>query len=156
VRLQQACEHMGHELDAKAAAAALETVGDHPRWDNVAKRCLSCGNCTMVCPTCFCSYMVDSSDLTSQKAGRMRLWDSCHTHQFTYTTAGPHRAKTLSRYRHWMRHKLCTFQQQYNVPGCVGCGRCITWCPVGIDITEEAAAIINGKAQAKKESEVPS
>jgi len=157
LRLEQAREHMGRELDTAAASKTLDEALDHPRWVDVAKRCLSCGNCTMVCPTCFCSCIIDSSDLSSKKAARMRLWDSCHTHQFTYTTAGAVRSTTRARYRHWMRHKLCTFQQQFNVKGCVGCGRCITWCPVGIDITEEAAIICgNQKPAPKQESEVVS
>jgi len=154
LRLEQAREHMGKSIDAAAAAKALEQGIDHPHWKEVARRCLACGNCTMVCPTCFCSCVVDGSDLTGKSATRQRLWDSCFTHQFTYTTASPVRSTIRARYRHWMRHKLCTFREQFNTSGCVGCGRCITWCPVGIDITEEAAAMCKGRAMAaKQESE---
>jgi len=95
----------------------------------------------MVCPTCFCSTVSDSSDLAVQRAVRMRRWESCYTHQFSYMTTGPHRHTIRGRYRHWMRHKLGTWWEQFSTSGCVGCGRCITWCPVGIDLTEETAAI---------------
>lgn len=114
---------------------------ENPRWDDVAKRCLSCGNCTMVCPTCFCSTVEDATDLAGAEATRTRKWDSCHTLEFSYIHGGSLRPNTRSRYRQWMTHKLATWIDQFGVAGCVGCGRCITWCPVGIDITEELAAI---------------
>ena len=114
---------------------------ESPRWDDVAKRCLSCGNCTMVCPTCFCTTVEDATDLTGNEATRTRKWDSCFTLEFSYIHGGSLRPNTRSRYRQWMTHKLATWIDQFGVAGCVGCGRCITWCPVGIDITEELAAI---------------
>ena len=113
---------------------------EHPRWDQVATRCLACANCTMVCPTCFCVTVEDSSDVTSQVAERRRKWDSCFTLGFTYIHGGSVRQSVKSRYRQWMTHKLAAWIDQFGTSGCVGCGRCITWCPVGIDITEEAAA----------------
>lgn len=72
---------------------------------------------------------------------RTRRWESCFTHQFSYTTAGPVRNTIRGRYRHWFRHKLSTWFDQFGCSGCIGCGRCITWCPVGIDITAEARQI---------------
>ena len=153
VRLEQARGRMGRQMDTLGLPELLTAAVEHPRWDNVAKRCLGCGNCTMVCPTCFCSSMVDSSDLAGTSASRMRQWDSCFTLQFSYTTAGPLRNSLRARYRHWLRHKLCTWWEQFGMSGCVGCGRCITWCPVGIDITEEVAAL-RGQAAARRESEV--
>jgi ferredoxin len=114
---------------------------EHPRWDEVAKRCLNCANCTMVCPTCFCTTVEDVTDLTGQTAERWRKWDSCFTIDFSYIHGGSIRREGRSRYRQWMTHKLSTWHDQFNSSGCVGCGRCITWCPVGIDITEEARAI---------------
>ena len=140
VRLEQAREHMGRRMERRGLKQLLDDNIEHPRWQQTARRCLACGNCTMVCPTCFCSSVVDSSDLEGGVA-RTRVWDCCYTHQFTYTTAGPVRASIMARYRHWLRHKLCTWHDQFGVSGCVGCGRCITWCPVGIDLTEEIAAI---------------
>ncbi len=114
---------------------------EHPRWDDVAQRCLTCGNCTMVCPTCFCTATEDSSDLTGAETARERRWDSCFTMDFTYIHGGSVRQSGRSRYRQWMTHKLATWFDQFGSSGCVGCGRCITWCPVGIDITEEVRAI---------------
>lgn len=122
-------------------ADALREAPDHPRWDVVAERCLSCANCTLACPTCFCSDVEDASDLTGDHAERWRLWDSCFTADFSYVHGGSVRRSTRSRYRQWMTHKLSSWHDQFGTSGCVGCGRCIAWCPVGIDITEEAAAI---------------
>lgn len=147
LRLEQAAEHMGRHLDTQGVKELLDAAIENPRWEQTAKRCLACGNCTMVCPTCFCSSVVDSSDLTGG-AMRMRVWDCCYTHQFTYTTAGPVRASIMARYRHWLRHKLGTWHDQFGTSGCVGCGRCITWCPVGIDLTEEIRAIRAGATTA--------
>jgi ferredoxin len=117
----------------------------HPRWDDVAARCLTCGNCTMVCPTCFCFSVEDVSGLSASEAGgdpeRHRSWDSCFTMDHSYLHGGPVRVSSRSRYRQWMTHKLATWIDQFGTSGCVGCGRCITWCPAGIDITEEVAAI---------------
>jgi sulfhydrogenase subunit beta (sulfur reductase) len=114
---------------------------EHPRWDVVADRCLTCGNCTMVCPTCFCTQTEEDLDLTGESAGRTRTWTSCFTLDFSYIHGGSVRSSAKSRYRQWMTHKLATWHDQFGTSGCVGCGRCITWCPVGIDITEEVRAI---------------
>jgi len=114
---------------------------NHARWDDVAKRCLTCANCTMVCPTCFCTSVEDVSDITGDHAERWRRWDSCFTLNFSYIHGGNVRASAKARYRQWMTHKLASWIDQFGSSGCVGCGRCITWCPVGIDITEEVRAI---------------
>jgi ferredoxin len=141
LKMELARKHMGRRLHTRGIVELLDRNIEHERWDEVAARCLSCGNCTMVCPTCFCSTVSDSSDLDSAKLARTRHWESCFTHQFSYTTMGPHRHTVRGRYRHWMRHKLGTWWEQFGTSGCIGCGRCITWCPVGIDLTEETAAI---------------
>lgn len=138
LKIDQAVERMGRKLDTDRIMQLLDEQIDHPSWDEVAKRCMTCSNCTMVCPTCFCSTVTDSNDLATGAATRTRQWESCFTHQFSYTTAGPVRGSTRARYRHWLRHKLGTWWHQFGESGCVGCGRCITWCPVGIDITEQA------------------
>ena len=128
-------------LDTEDLPALLKSNPQHRRWDDVAARCLSCGNCTMVCPTCFCTTVEDTSELDGSGTARVSRWDSCFTSDFTYVHGGAVRESTRSHYRQWMTHKLATWHDQFDTSGCVGCGRCITWCPVGIDITEEAAAI---------------
>jgi sulfhydrogenase subunit beta (sulfur reductase) len=132
---------MGRSLDVSDIRDLLQANAEHPRWDEVADRCLSCGNCTMVCPTCFCSTVEDTTDLTGGEAEHTRLWDSCFTLGHSYMHGGGVRRSGRSRYRQWMTHKLSSWIDQFGTSGCVGCGRCITWCPVAIDITEEVAAI---------------
>jgi ferredoxin len=130
----------GRAMDTAGIKELLYDNAEHPRWDEVSERCLTCGNCTMVCPTCFCTTVQDTSDLTGT-AQRTRQWDSCFTLDFSYVHGGSVRSSAKSRYRQWMTHKLATWIDQFGSSGCVGCGRCITWCPVAIDITEEVAAI---------------
>ncbi len=132
---------MGRTLETDGIQRLLQDNPHHPRWDDVAARCLSCGNCTMVCPTCFCTTVEDHSDLAGTSAERVRKWDSCFTLDFSWIHGGSVRQTAKSRYRQWITHKLSSWIDQFGTSGCVGCGRCITWCPVGIDITEEAAAI---------------
>lgn len=132
---------MGRTMDTNGIRDLLLANLDHPRWDEVAERCLTCGNCTMVCPTCFCTSTEDGSDLTAGSAEHTQRWDSCFTMDFSYIHGGSVRASPKARYRQWMTHKLATWWDQFDISGCVGCGRCITWCPVAIDITEEARAI---------------
>lgn len=112
---------------------------EHPHWTAVAQRCLTCGNCTLACPTCFCATVEDASSLDGAEAERHRRWDSCFSLEFSYIHGGSVRESGAARYRQWMTHKLSSWFDQFGTSGCVGCGRCITWCPVGIDITEEAA-----------------
>ena len=133
--------HMGRTMDATDLNGLLRRNYEHPRWDDVASRCLTCGNCTLVCPTCFCSSIEDTTDLTGQTAERSRRWESCFTLGHSYIHGGTVRSSPRSRYRQWMTHKLGTWWDQFGTSGCVGCGRCITWCPVAIDLTEEMAAI---------------
>jgi sulfhydrogenase subunit beta (sulfur reductase) len=137
----RAARQMGRSLDAALAPAVLARNLEHPRWDDVASRCLACANCTMVCPTCFCSTVEDTTDLTGDHAERWRSWDSCFTADFSFLHGGSVRTSTKARYRQWLTHKLSTWHDQFGSSGCVGCGRCITWCPVAIDLTQEVAAI---------------
>lgn len=137
--LDRARVAMGRTLDpADPPLAAGALTAD--RWEDVAERCLSCGNCTMVCPTCFCGKTEDLNDLSGDLSERFRVWDSCFSMDFTHLHDGPTRVSVASRYRHWLLHKLVTWHDQFGTSGCVGCGRCVTWCPVGIDLTEEVAA----------------
>jgi len=131
---------MGRSLETEGLAALLGRNLEHPRWDEVAERCLSCGNCTLVCPTCFCADVKDVSEVDGT-IERRRSWASCFDVDHSYLHGGPIRPTTSSRYRQWLTHKVSTWWDQFDTSGCVGCGRCIAWCPVGIDITEEAAAI---------------
>lgn len=131
----------GRHMETEGLPALLAGNPEHPRWDEVAARCLTCANCTLVCPTCFCTTVEDVTDVTGEHAERWRRWDSCFTLDFSYLHGGSVRASAKSRYRQWMTHKLSSWHDQFGESGCVGCGRCISWCPVGIDITEEARAI---------------
>ncbi|MBM3564328.1 MAG: sulfite reductase subunit A, partial [Alphaproteobacteria bacterium] len=148
--VERTASSMGREMRSDDLNALLMGSLDHPRWDEVATRCLSCANCTLVCPTCFCTSVEDVSDLAGEQAERWRRWDSCFTMDFSYIHGGSVRAGAKSRYRQWMTHKLATWIDQFGSSGCVGCGRCITWCPVGIDITEEVRAIRGDDASAKE------
>jgi sulfhydrogenase subunit beta (sulfur reductase) len=139
--IEATARSMGRRLETRGIKELLYQNPEHPRWDDVAARCLGCTNCTLVCPTCFCSSVEDSSDLAGQTAERWRRWDSCFTLDHSYLHGGSVRSSTRSRYRQWLTHKLASWIDQFGVSGCIGCGRCITWCPVGIDITEEVAAI---------------
>ena len=132
---------MKRHMDTSDLPELLYNNLESPRWDDVAKRCLSCTNCTMVCPTCFCHGVEEVPDLDGQRAGRVRVWDSCFNPDFSHVAGGLVRPDVRSRYRQWLTHKLASWIDQFGVSGCVGCGRCITWCPVAIDITEEVAAI---------------
>lgn len=132
---------MGRQLDTAGLKERLQANPEHPRWDEAAARCLACANCTMVCPTCFCTSVSDHSDLAGSEAERVKRWDSCFTGDFSFIHGGPVRPGRTARYRQWLTHKLAHWIDQFGSSGCVGCGRCITWCPVGIDLTAEAAAI---------------
>ena len=124
-------------LDSAATHALLDRAFDSAYWGKIAARCLACGNCTMVCPTCFCTAIEDASNVPGDQATRCRHWDSCFTPGFSYIHGGSIRTSLKSRYRQWLMHKLSAWVDQFGTHGCVGCGRCLTWCPVGIDITAE-------------------
>ncbi|MFF3763947.1 4Fe-4S dicluster domain-containing protein [Streptomyces sp. NPDC001922] len=136
-----AAERMGRSMPPVDLHTLMAGSLDAERWDDVASRCLTCGNCTMVCPTCFCTTSEDVTDLTGDHAERWSRWESCFDLDFSLLHGGPVRDSSRSRYRQWLTHKLGTWYDQFGSSGCVGCGRCIVWCPVGIDITEEAHAL---------------
>jgi ferredoxin len=139
--VSSAADRMGKTLDTTDIRDLLAGNLEHARWDEVAERCLTCGNCTMVCPTCFCTSVEDATDLSGQGAERVRTWDSCFSVEYSHIHGGSIRPSGRSRYRQWLTHKFGTWHDQFGTSGCVGCGRCITWCPVGIDVTEELTAI---------------
>jgi len=135
VRAQQ------RQLPARDLSGPLAANLEHSRWQEVADRCLACGNCTAVCPTCFCTSNYEVPQLDGKRSDHVREWSSCFTLGHSYMHGHVVRPDTRTRYRQWLTHKLGTWHDQYGRSGCVGCGRCITWCPSGIDITEEATAI---------------
>ena len=142
--VEAAAKQQVRSINANGIKELLYDNFEHPRWDNVASRCLTCANCTMVCPTCFCTAVEDVTDISGDHAERWRRWDSCFTQNFSYIHGGSIRTSAKARYRQWMTHKLASWIDQFGTSGCVGCGRCITWCPAGIDITEEVRAIQEG------------
>lgn len=139
----KAASQMGRSMNTEGLPALLDEMREHRHWEEIGERCLSCSNCTLVCPTCFCSSVEDHTELGSPSAERVKRWDSCFHEDFSYLVGGAIRKSTASRYRQWMTHKLSSWVEQFGTMGCVGCGRCIAWCPVGIDLTEEAAVFQN-------------
>jgi len=148
--LEAAAARMGRSLETRGIRDLLQGNPESPCWDDVAARCLACGNCTLVCPTCFCSQVEDRTDLMTGAAERWRRWDSCFHLQFSYIHGGSVRASTRARYRQWLTHKLSSWIDQFGGSGCVGCGRCITWCPAGIDLTEEVRHLRQHANEAKE------
>jgi sulfhydrogenase subunit beta (sulfur reductase) len=148
--VEKAAASQRRTLDLEELPALLFRSYEHPLWDDVARRCLACGNCTLVCPTCFCTTVEDRADLDGGAAERTRRWDSCFAPGFSYIHGGSVRPSIRARYRQWLMHKLATWTEQFGTSGCVGCGRCITWCPAGIDLTEEVREL-RRTARAKEE-----
>jgi ferredoxin len=146
-RVEAASHSMGRTLDTTRIQELLQSNPENPRWIDVASRCLACTNCTLVCPTCFCSSVEDVSDLSLENAERIRRWDSCFNPEFGRVHGGNFRPSIRGRYRQWLTHKFASWYDQFDTSGCVGCGRCITWCPVGIDVTEEIKAIRSSDGQ---------
>jgi len=134
-------ERIGDPVGTDGLATRLAAAADSPRWAEIAERCLACANCTLVCPTCFCTSVVTKSDLHGAGATSERAWDSCFTFDFARVAGGNFRPRTRDRYRQWLTHKFGTWWDQFGSSGCVGCGRCIAWCPVGIDIRAELMAV---------------
>lgn len=150
---QQAVDQISKTLKTDGIRDLLLGNLEHSQWEDIGNRCLSCTNCTMVCPTCFCSTVKDVSDLSGNHVDRERQWDSCFNIDFSYMNGGVVRNSVASRYRQWLTHKLASWHDQFGESGCVGCGRCITWCPPGIDLTAEVAAIQASDENIAPESE---
>ncbi len=140
-KLQQAEQATREGPGTTDLRTMIESQLDGGHWEEVARRCLGCGNCTAVCPTCFCWDAVDQTDLTGTRTSRERVWDSCFNPSYTHTAGGNIRPSIRSRYRQWLSHKFGTWLAQHGTAGCVGCGRCITWCPAEIDVRQELAAL---------------
>jgi len=146
-----AADRMGREMPPVDLPALIRDSRESPHWQDVASRCLTCANCTMVCPTCFCTTTEDVTELAGDNAGRWQRWASCFELDFSYVHGGSVRQSGESRYRQWISHKLGTWHDQFGTSGCTGCGRCIAWCPAGIDITEEAARLATADGQDRGE-----
>jgi sulfhydrogenase subunit beta (sulfur reductase) len=113
----------------------------HPYWKQIAERCTACGSCTSVCPTCFCFSEHAETSLDASSSQQIREWSSCFIPGHSTFCNHPVRTDIATRYRQWATHKLAGWYEQFGRSGCVGCGRCISWCPVGIDITQAAASV---------------
>jgi len=142
--LEAAAHRQRRNVNQTGLKELLNKGFDDPRWESISARCMTCANCTMVCPTCFCTTVEDGNDLTLHHAERWRRWDSCFTLSFSYIHGGSVRASAKARYRQWLTHKFSAWIDQFGTPGCVGCGRCMTWCPVGIDLTESVRTLQEG------------
>ena len=132
---------MVRDLDTEGLHEFMISSPENPHWADLEDRCLACSNCTAVCPTCFCTSVDDITDVSGTTTERWRHWDSCFSLEFSRVGSTPIRSSVASRYRQWLIHKLGTWHDQFGESGCVGCGRCITWCPVGIDLTVELPAL---------------
>lgn len=142
--IEEARRAMAKGVDTSNLKEALYDKIASPKWDEIAKKCLSCGNCTTVCPTCFCTDVLDEVDLVGNVITRKRVWDSCFNIEFAETVGGNPRPVIRDRFRQRVMHKMAYWVDQFGTFGCVGCGRCITWCPAGIDITEVVRALRGG------------
>jgi len=152
--VQRAREQMGRRIAERDPSKRMYAVMDSPEWGKVAERCLACGNCTMVCPTCFCNTIIDRTDLRDGSVSRVRVWDSCLSKDFVYSAGGNPRVQRMARYRQFVMHKFAYWPDEFGIYGCVGCGRCITWCPVGIDITETVNGVLKDQRPAEEKMEV--
>jgi ferredoxin len=151
--VQRAREQMGRTIAEQDPSRRMYAAMDSPTWEKVAERCLACGNCTMVCPTCFCNTIVDRTDLRDGSVSRVRVWDSCLSKDFVYSAGGNPRLGRMSRYRQFVMHKFAYWPDEFGTYGCVGCGRCISWCPVGIDITETVNGALRDQRGGEKKME---
>lgn len=138
-------ENLMRSVDNATIKERLANSYESQVWDEVAARCINCANCTLVCPTCFCTSMTDRVNMDKTEVEREQRWESCFNLSHAYTNSGIMRSSAKARYRQWLTHKFGTWWDQFGTSGCVGCGRCIVWCPVGIDVTEELNKLECGK-----------
>ena len=151
----QARTQMGRRFDKEGFSELMYAGADSHVWKETADRCLACGNCTMVCPTCFCNVVQDRTDITDGSVSRVRMWDSCLSKDFVYSAGGNPRQERSARYRQFVMHKFAYWPDQFGPFGCVGCGRCITWCPVGIDITQTVNKVLKDQPEKKELGGIP-
>jgi len=121
-------------IDLTGMPSIFELSLNSKIWDKIGERCLACGSCSMVCPTCNCYDVKDTVELRECKGERNRCWDSCTLHEYSLVAGGHNfRANRSDRLRLWYTHKLESFIGAYGKPSCVGCGRCLVTCPVDIN-----------------------
>ncbi len=147
LQLQQSAAQQQRRLPSAQQCRSLGDLPDAPVWQQIAERCLGCGNCTASCPSCFCHRQQPEAQLDPQQAIQQRLWDSCFSTAHSQLHGVAVRNGVRERYRQWLTHKLSGWWQQFGEGGCVGCGRCITWCPVGIDLTVEVARLLTPEGE---------
>ncbi len=152
--VQRVKDGMHKSIERQDPSDFMYEGSESPVWSEVAQRCLSCGNCTMVCPTCFCNTLQDVTDLKDGSVTRERVWDSCLSKKFTYSVGGNPRLERKARYRQFVMHKFAYWPDQFKLYGCVGCGRCITWCPVGIDISDTVNRVLRSQGDKRPLPEV--
>lgn len=143
-QLEQAQQRMQAATQQQRSLPAHPPLYDrleHPQWQDVGARCLACGNCTNVCPTCFCHQEVEQPALNGTSSTHERRWDTCFQPGHSYVHGWQLRGNATDYYRQWLTHKLDGWHEQFHRSGCTGCGRCITWCPAGIDLTAEVEAL---------------
>jgi sulfhydrogenase subunit beta (sulfur reductase) len=150
--ISAAARNQTRVLDTSGLQEFIYDNYENPHWGVVTERCLTCGNCAITCPTCFCHNYQDSMDVTGQVAERRRHWEVCFSVDHSYIHGGAIRPSPSSRYRQWLTHKLATWVDQFGCLGCIGCGRCITWCPVGIDLTQEVRSLEEAALKEKGKS----
>lgn len=128
-------------VETKGLETLLREGAAHPLWERISEeRCLSCSNCVMVCPTCFCYDVSEETGIDLKDSTRLRRWDSCQDMAFSEVHGGNFRQRRAGRLRQFVTHKL-GHARQFGSALTVGCGRCITWCPTGIDLVEIAKEI---------------
>lgn len=138
-KLPQAAE-LQRKVDITGLSEKLAGMFEHPVWDELSSRCLNCGVCTYVCPTCYC---FDIQVKTWGEAGnRFRCWDSCMYREYSLMAGGHNpREYKKERFRNRFLHKLQFFNERYGANLCIGCGRCVILCPNGVNILEVIAKI---------------
>ena len=123
------------KLDFTGMPSIMELYWDDSLWEELGEKCLSCGSCTIVCPTCPCFNVIDEIELDGIEGHRFRRWDSCMFQEYSMVAGGHNfRESRAARLKLRFTHKLQAFVGKFGEPACVGCGRCIDTCPVGIDV----------------------
>ncbi len=139
--LKRAKQKIQRAFNPEKVAKKLQQRLHDNIWQDIAEKCLACGNCTLVCPSCFCSKQGDEMPLAGNKVEHIQYWDSCFSEQHSYLGGIVIHQNIADRYKQWINHKLNWWFEQYGRSGCVGCGRCISWCPTGIDFFQQARAL---------------